>query len=154
MSIYAYPENSNWKTMDTSEIVGCGKFVFPSSQQLAQAVVHIYIQGRVGAERIRARIYHDAALTIPGPIGDWFTLADIPGIGSDWRGRVGLTVNSKPWLQSGYSYYIAIESDGYTRNATTAFIAFLLDDFQPINIGGGTAIAVECYGFKEVSEYL
>ena len=78
MPITAYPQYSYWKTADSSETVMAGGFSFQDSQQLRQAVVHLYKHGNGGgSERIRPKLFHDRQLTKLYATGAWDSLLNL-----------------------------------------------------------------------------
>lgn len=136
MSVQAFPEYSFWKIADTSEVVLAGGFTFADNQQLHQVIPHVYLHGTLtGTEKIRSKLYLDSALTKVLDTSDWFTLSEITNIAQYWRGRIGLTFSNKPYIETTKTYYISFETTGYTRNADTFYIGYLLDDFNPVNSG-------------------
>lgn len=95
--------------------------------QLSQVIVVLYKHGAHAATaRIRASLYADVDCTKKIATGDWFNINDITGISTYWLGRIGLTFPTQPWLKSGSTYYIGIESENYTRDAETHYLAFRL----------------------------
>ncbi len=152
MPITAYPQYSYWKTADSSETVMAGGFSFQDSQQLRQAVVHLYKHGNGGgSERIRPKLFHDRQLTKLYATGDWFALSGIENLAEYWRGRIGLGFSSKPWIESGRTYYLGLETENYTRSGTTFYLSYMLDlPYQINDNSAGQAVAVEFYGYRTI----
>lgn len=132
----SYPATQFWKVFETDEVVNGGGATFASDAQLAQVVVTMYKQGVVdGTERMRALLYHDASLTKLYATGDWTDLADTFDDATNWRGDVPLDFSegSRPFVEAGQVYYVAIEVDQYTRNGETLYLSLAYDWPLPIN---------------------
>lgn len=125
MSIQRFPQVANYKVADTGEIVFVNGIQVSSNQQLRQVIVTMYKHGNASlAERLRANLYADAALTKKISTGSWFKISSITTMDQFWIGRIGLNISST-WVKAGSTYYIGIESDSYTRDSDNFYIAFL-----------------------------
>lgn len=164
MSTKRFPQTQYFKTFEDAEIFLCGGISGHDDQQLAQIIFTLYKHGaHAGTERIRAKIYHDAALTKLYATGDWFDLVDLVNDPSEgevlstyWRGRVGLNFSGKPWLDSQSTYYIAAEIDGYARSLNAFYMALMYDWPFPVNSNSNApnyAIAMEIRGYRQVNYF-
>lgn len=117
-----------------SDTVVCGGVDVATDQQLVHVVMTLYKHGAaVGTERFRLKIFTDEALTKIYATGSWLEIADISGVTDYWRGRVRFDFDTRPWLETGSTYWIAMESDGYTRDGIARYISFCLDTPYPVN---------------------
>ena len=132
----AYQDFSNSqlaKVFETSELVSSGGFALSEAQQLRGVYLHIYRHGtRGGSERLRLKLYHDRGLTKLYATGSWAVLSTLSGFdaGGAWIGRVLFTF-SDPHLAPSDIYYIAVESDSYTRVGSSFYLAALIDETLP-----------------------
>jgi len=150
MSIHAFPQYSFWKVADTSETVFAGGFTMGNAQQVYQLITHLYKHGTgAGTEKIRAKIFLDAAMTNLYATSDWFVISEITTLSQYWRGTIAFTFTGKPYVESAKNYYIGFETTGYTRNGDTFYMSYLLDDFEPVNSG---FIALHCafLGYRKI----
>lgn len=146
-SVEKFPDTAYFKMADSSSVEMCGGYSFSNNQQIEQVIIHLYKHGALGgSERLRPIIYLDRAMTKTYATGDWFNLSSVEGLSTYWRGRIGLTFTSSPWVETGKTYYLGIETDSYTRSGMTAYLAYLLDGPEPINDITSYAIAAEFYG--------
>lgn len=129
----SYPATEYWKVFETSEVVVGGGATFVNNAELAQVVVTLYKHGvAAGTERMRASLYHDFAATKLYAASDWVTLDDV-WTGDYWRGSEVPFDFDVPHIEAGQAYYIVFEMDGYTRNASTFFVALGFDWPLPFN---------------------
>jgi len=127
MSIQKYSSIGRFKVAGTSEIVPVACVVFPDNQQIAQMVLTLYKLGTAGGnETLRVNMYADLALTKLISRGEAYALSEITGNSTSWLGRVGFTINNRPWVKSGSTYYFGIEIENYTRNLDAFYLAFLM----------------------------
>jgi hypothetical protein len=137
----SYPATQYWKVFETDEVLVAGGATFASDAQLAQVVVTLYAQGTfAGSERMRALLYHDQALTKLYATGAWTSIADAVGAAAAWRGDIPLNFaeGSRPFVEAGATYYVAIEVDQYTRDGETLFVSLTYDWPLPINENAAT----------------
>jgi len=151
VSIETYPQYNYWKSADTSETVLAGGFTMGNAQQIYQLVTHIYKHGTAGgSEQIRAKIFLDVGMTNLHATSDWVTLSTISTMSQYWRGEIPFTFTAKPYVSGTQIYYVGFETTGYTRNADTFYIAYLVDTFGPVNGGTRTALYCAFVGYRKI----
>lgn len=153
MSIQQFPSTLYFRVSETAEtFVGAG-FTPGAHQQLNHAIVMLYSNGApVKTERFRMKLFHDAAMSKPYATGDWLSLRSIPNISASWLGRVRFDFSSMPWLNAAFTYYLAIEADGYTRNGDSRYCGWKLNWPFTVNAGGiSNALHLELYGTRSKS---
>ena len=129
MATLQFKDTGLYKVMETSEVVSALGFTVANNQQLSQVVATLYKHGaHAGTENIRANLYADFDLTKKIATGTLFPIDSVPNMGTYWRGQIGLTFPTRPWLKSGNTYYIGIETTGYTRNASAYYLSFEMND--------------------------
>lgn len=153
MGFTQFPSMLYAKVSETDEIFMAAGFTPGASQQLRHMVLTMYHAGTAaGTERFRLKLFHDRALTKLYATGDWLELASIDGLSDSWLGRVRFDF-SDPWLNQSFTYYVALEADGYTRAADTRFVAWVLDWPLPVNSQNDTpsyAVSFEAYGLRSL----
>lgn len=153
----SFPNEGYFKTLDTGEVCHGGGAVFPSDCQLAQIRLDLYKRGtHAGTERMRLKLMHDSGLTkaYAGAVSDWVYLDDFAEGVANWRGRVPFNFASEPFLSKNQRYYVAVETDGYTRTGSSFFVAPALDWPLAINTNEDSpyyAWAMEFFVYRKVS---
>lgn len=144
MSIEQYPQSANYKVAETSEVVPVNGVSVPSNQQLSQVIVTMYKHGvAAGSEKIRVSLFCDAAMEKRIATGTWFPLTAIANLADYWIGRIGLTLPTRPWLKALTTYYVAIESDSYTRSADAFYLSF--------KVGSTSGLEASFIGLRSLS---
>lgn len=152
MAFESFPNLLYCKVMETAEVVLAGGCTLADDQELAHVVMALYKLGAAaGSERLRLKIYHDAALTNLYATGDWATVATAVDGATNWLGRVRFDFATRVNLDAGQEYFVAVEADGYTRIGETFYLAFPLDWPLSINVSAGPyGHAMELYGRRGV----
>lgn len=121
----SFPATEYWKVFETGETFVGGGATFTRDAQLSKVIVTLYKQGTsTGTERMRAKLYHDFAMTKLYAVGAWTLLRSVIDLGTVVRAsEVPLTFDTEPFVQTGQEYFVALEIDSYTRNGETFFIA-------------------------------
>lgn len=149
-----FPAITYWKTFATDEEFRAGGVTLQDSTHLKHFYLMMYLHGACAdTERLRLKIYTDAALTKLYATSDWSNLADIENLANYWRGRLLFTFQTKIWLSSQFQYFISAEIDGYTRNGDTHFVAAMLDWPFPVNTNVDEpryACVLEPYGIRGI----
>lgn len=134
MEFESFPAEGRFKTAATGELVEAGGATFPAHQELAGFYVTVYMQGARGAaEQIRAKIFSDSAYTKLLATGEWANLVEANEGATNWLGKILLSFDPPHNIEAGTEYFLAIETDGYTRDGDTSYIAFSYDWPLPIN---------------------
>ncbi len=142
------PDQAYVKTIDTGETVLCGGFTLGSETELSNIRVILFKVGTLaGTEQLRARVYGDRAMTKLMHTSDWLNLSAIEDLTAMWWGWVRFDFERKP-LDTVREYFLAIDTQGYTRNADTMFIGLSLDWPTRVNSGDQTAVKMEIYGYR------
>jgi hypothetical protein len=131
-----------------------GSFQLGSECQLRNLVFSLLKVGTLGgSERLRLKLYTDSGLTELYKTGSWASLASISGISaSAWLGWLRLDF-SDIWVAGSQTFYLAVETDGYTANYPTMYLGLKLDWPYAVNEKSGLAHPVEfaAYVLKESS---
>ena len=153
MAFQSFPDTLYLKTMATGETVAAGGFSVPDAQELRHVVLTVYKHGTAGGtERLRLKVFHDEAQTKTYATSDWATVSEAIEGATYWIGRVRFDFGYQN-LSAGETYYLGVESDGYTRSGDTFYIAFPLDWPLAINEqqSASAGLAFEIYGRREVT---
>ncbi len=144
MAVGTYPKRALVKVFDDDEIVRCGRFKFVNNFELNYIRGLFLIMGAIPTtQRFRFLVYSNSAYTKLLYTGEWSDFADITiadRTKTSWRGFVRGDFNNE-WISNQFSYYIACEIDGYTRNANTFYIGLLFDSPIPIH----TVVTADSY---------
>lgn len=145
MATLQFPQIEYWKLLETPESWMAGGFTPPQNARIKSIAATILKHGtHLGTEQFRLAIYHRVDLTALHAASDWVSLADIESyvgpLTADWRGVVPFTFQTQPFIEAGQTYYLAVESQNYTRNALVFYVGWLLDWPFPENpSSSGTA---------------
>lgn len=146
-----FPETLMLKVAETGEEVECGGFHVGYHQELKYLLAAVYIQGAAsGSEEFRANIYADSAYSKQLYQSDWSALSDISNLGANWIGRLRFTFDRKH-LNKNLIYYVAVESQNYTRNLDTFYVGLVLDWPLPVNTHNTSGIyapEISFFGFR------
>lgn len=147
MAFKNFPSPLRFKVIETSETVCAGSFLLPRSLDLAQIVMVLEKHGaHVGTEKLRAKLFHDKAMTKSFAVGSWMKLTTvIPDLSSsDWIGRFPLDF-SRVQIPAECPVWLAVEASGYTRSGDTFYLQLAFD--WGLNMHGvPAALAFELYG--------
>jgi hypothetical protein len=145
MAQLQFPQDEYWKILESPETWMGGSFVPPQNARMKSVAATILKVGtHAGTEEFRLAIYHNDTLTALHAASDWISLADIEAtvgpLTAQWRGVVPFEFATQPFIDAGQTYYLAVESQNYTRNALVFFVGWLLDWPFPENpSSSGTA---------------
>lgn len=134
MGIEQFPTDSYLKVCETGELVVAGGFQTARHEELRHIVMRLYKRGtRAGSERVRLKIYADDACVQLMAWSSWVALDDIPRIDEDqiYIGDVRFDFESFN-VNKNRTYWLAIETDGYTRVQSSFFLGFLYDWPDPV----------------------
>lgn len=158
MATKQFPKNQLWKICETDEKFLAAGFKVGHNQALQYVRLTVVNKG-ISAGSFRVAVYTDQALTKLYAASSWRSVTSIESTlpapyGAFWRGIWGFQFPTAwPRLQAGTVYYLAVEADGYTRNATTAYVGFCLDAPEEINANDNPSrpgLAIEFYGNRKV----
>jgi hypothetical protein len=147
MSVEQFPRDQYWKVIGTAELWNGGGFSYAGIERIAYVKLTMLKAGTaVGDEQFRIKLFNDAAMTSLYATGDWRSLAEVAEIvGADltesWRADVRFDFPSLPWVEAGRQYFMAIESQNYTRDSSYFYVGFLLDWPYPTNTPNADPIA-------------
>jgi hypothetical protein len=142
------------KTWDTGESVKCGATVVQDHTNILYLRILLYKHGTAGgSEQVRAKIYSDANYTKLMYTSAWASVADVPNMGTNWWGWFRLTF-AREALNKNATYYVALETQNYTRNADTFYLSNSLD--WPVaqntqSAPGMPGAAMQIYGYRDLS---
>ena len=146
MSTVKFPKNQVWKIADSNEQFRAGAFTVPD-KQFARYVYLLIINKGISSGNFRVALYTDQALTKLYAASGYRSIAEINAalaapnddMTAFWRGRWLFEFPSPyPRMEAGVTYYLAVESTSYTRNALVSYMAFGLDSPFPKNNNTGT----------------
>lgn len=148
------------KTLDTGEIPHLGGFTMPADMELKYIRMTVYIHntaGLGGSEQMRLGLYSRSDLAGLVVNSDWASVGD-------WSSAVGTTNGSyqiglmrfdfnRQFLDSDSEYHLAVETNNYTRNGSTFYLATVCDWPDPINtpatVGAYYAAQAAFYGYVD-----
>jgi hypothetical protein len=151
MAFQDFPETLYFKTVDTSEKVNLMNFTPGSDNQLKHGRVMLYIAGAVTTEQVRLNVNPSETNGNPIFSSDWSDLSDITThTGTDWIGWLRFDFSEKH-LDSDVTYTMQLETNNYTRNGDTTYLAVAYDWPYPVNDQDNDnrpSIGVELYGLE------
>jgi hypothetical protein len=134
MAFKDFPSKLFFKVLETGEQAVVAGFTAPSSFELAGMTPTVYRLGALaGSEALSLSLYHDKAMTKLYRAGSSVQLSGLSGFatGDAWIGRVLLPF-SNVQIESGETYYVAMQSSGYTRSGLAFYLALALDWPLPV----------------------
>jgi hypothetical protein len=138
------------KVLDTGEAYHGATFTVDEAQEIGHVRLVLYKHGtHAGTERLRVKLYHASDLTKLYATSEWSDLADISSLGANWIGWLRFDFD-REWLSPSETYYLAVETTGYTRNADTFYLGFALDRSFSSH-GTSEALAFELFSYLERS---
>lgn len=128
MPFSRFPNRNMWLVKETSDLLQLGWFRVGEATELKYAQLTLLKIGAHGStERVRLKLYPDSAYTTAIYTSDWVNIADLSGISaSNWIGWVRFDFTRKH-LATTQTYWMALESENYTRNADTHYMAIKTD---------------------------
>jgi hypothetical protein len=137
----------------TSELLQAGSFTVASAIELKHIQLTLLKKGaHAGTEQFRVKLYPDSTYTTPIYTSSWFALTDIDGItSSSWMGWVRVDFANRVHLSTQQTYFVGIESTGYTRNGDTLYLAFKTDWPDAVHASGGNeylAAQIRLIGYR------
>jgi hypothetical protein len=149
-----FPDTMYVKTIDTGVIEKLAGVRVNETMQLVYIVLTFFRRGTAaGSERMRLHLYGNPSfLANPVATSEWRNLADFTA-GANVLGRLRFDFN-REHLNPDLTYYVAMETDNYTRNGTTFYLAVKLDWPDDINIVGRSGLRgaqMRIIGYKEAS---
>lgn len=139
------------REFQTSEVVQCGKVTTTQAIELGYLRILLFKHGTLaGTEQVRAKVYHDSGYTQLYATSDWADIADIDGLTTDWWGWLRLDFD-RPNLAAG-SYYIALETTGYTYSDSAYLAASLnwpLAQYTQVDTQQ-FSVMLQIYGYRDL----
>lgn len=139
MAIRQFPRLQYWKVHATGEVVAAGAIQVAVPQRLGAIKLTVYKHGtEAGTERFRVKLFHDLAQTKLYATSQWVSFEAVneylsSPMGQYWRGTFAFEfARPYPNLSTSSTYYVAVESDGYTRNDMLYYVAWCLDWPLPV----------------------
>lgn len=150
MAISQWPNVIQVLAFESTSTQALAKFVLPESTQLAHVVLWLRRVGTAGgSERLRLKVCGHVDLSGPLATSDWVTLSALEAMGTNWLGWARFDFIGRQWLGANRHYYLAVETDQYTRNGTTFYVGALLDTPSPFNVPvGGIAPNFRIMGYR------
>ncbi len=141
------------QTFDTSELVPLGCYKVSTTTELYYAVLDLFKQGTAGgSETLTLRIYGTSAYAgTPIATSAAVSLSTLSGIvAANWIGNARFTFATRPNLNPKLTYFFALATTSYTRNANTYYLGAVLDWPNPINTitGAGPAAKLALVGYR------
>ncbi len=139
------------RTIDTGETVKCGSITPTASVELTSVRVMLFIRGALGGtEQLRVKLYTDSAYSQVQYTGAWVSLSAITNVSTYWWGWIALPltrVHMRPVIA-----YAAVETQNYTRNGDTFYLALSLDGpAREIATNASKAVKLQLYGYREIT---
>lgn len=113
----------------TGEETPVGGYIHSESTELKWAVIWLIKEGTSPlTEKLRLKVYAKEDFTHLLFSSDWASVSDISGFNDNdhWHGRLRFDFN-RDHIIFGETYYVAVETQNYTRNADTFYLGLLLD---------------------------
>lgn len=150
------PSTAYIKTWDSDEVVKCGAIDVQDNTNLLYLRVLLYKHGtHGGTEQVRAKVYSDADYSKLMYTSEWADLADIDGLtSSPWWGWFRFTF-ARQALNKESTYYVALETQNYTRNADTYYLSHSLDWPVAQNTQADPSAPgamMQIYGYRDLSQ--
>ncbi len=147
MSFQQFADTQRIKVIETGELVACGGVSIAAHMEVAYMRAVLYKHGALaGTEKLRAKLFTDAALTKVHAASAWLTVSDISGLGTYWIGWGRLDFDREHWNKN-QTLYAGVETTGYTRNGDTSYLGLVLDYGISQN-DEPTAVAMAFYGYR------
>lgn len=150
MAFSPFPDTGYFFVLsDTEHYVGAFNLVETTELKHIQTI--LFIRGTLGgSERLRLNLYGTSEIgSTPIKTSDWLNLSDIGGYTNNWIGHVFFDFDGTP-INPDLTYYVGVESDNYTRNVDTFYLALRLDWNVAVNTGTGAAIRMNILGERTV----
>lgn len=137
MPVTQFPRDQYWKIMGSPETWNGGGITFEGRERLKyMRPTMLKVGTDPGASEFRLALFHDDALTNRFSSSAWIKLTEIESsanVSGTWRCDTAFSFTAAPWLDASKQYFMAVESQGYTRNAAIFYVAFQLDWTYPVN---------------------
>lgn len=147
MSYLQFPEANLLKVVDTGG-ENIGSFQLQEPTELKYIRLNTYIKGTVGgSEKMRLKVYASSLKNTAIATSDWYYWSAIDGIGTgNWLGWCRFDFALQP-LNDDYYYYLDLETDGYTRNGNTHYLAAVCEYCVTLNaLDGDIGVHMEIIG--------
>lgn len=113
-----FPSSQNWKVINDGETEPVGSFTLTESGELTHIVLPLLKVGTLaGPEDFRVSLFYDAGFLQPFASSDWVGIQGNIPLTGNWRGRVRFDFSGET-IQSGVTYFAAVESQDYTRGVS------------------------------------
>jgi hypothetical protein len=150
------------RTFDTDEKIRMGSFKTPSSGELGNIRVLLYVIGTLaGNEQIRTVIYPSEDQELAYATSDWMNLSDLVDendltVSGNWIGMIR-TDFSRENINANNTYYIQCEIRNYTPNFPTLEIGLSHDFPSPRyatseTLFQNTNLAFEIFTYREYGQ--
>lgn len=152
MSFENFPSELYFRVIDGETEIGT---MSPNELlEISNIRLMIYIHGTLaGSEQLRINIYSvNDVLKIQG---DYLDISDIANLATDWIGSLRFDFNREV-LTAGETYTLKIESNNYTRNGDTLYIAagydWPLNTYTTVEGAPNYGIHQELFGYKRLKD--
>mgnify|MGYP001809874110 CR=1 FL=1 len=137
MSFTPFPDTGYFFVLNEPEHY-VGAFNLAESIDLKHIQTVLFIRGALGGtEQLRLNLYGTTSISsTPIATSDWFSLSSIGGYTNNWIGNVFFDFDGAP-INPNLDYFVGIESNNYTRNADTFYLAFRMN-WNPSIVLGST----------------
>lgn len=129
MSANQTPSKVYGHVFGTGETLKLGRAVFARDFELASIALTILKKGTLaGSEQMRVLVYPNSDFETAVATSAWLSLNGLVTSTGAWTGRLKFTFDPRYTIDGGTTaYYIGAQTQNYTRNGTTLFLAARLD---------------------------
>jgi hypothetical protein len=131
MSVSQWPDKMQVLVFESTSTQALAAFVVPEFTQLKYIPLWLRKVGTAGgSERLRLKVCGHPDLSASLATSDWVTVSTLEAMATQWLGWARFDF-ARQNLYVGRRYYLAIETDSYTRNGTTFYIGAPLELRSP-----------------------
>lgn len=137
MAFLPFPETLYTRVLETDENAAMGDYTLADDLELTQIVLRINKQGTaLGTESFKIQIFGDTDQTTPVFESTSVTVndinTDISAVLSDnFLADVPFDFSNSN-MNAGAKYFLSLKATGYTRNADTFYIGYVMDAVEPV----------------------
>jgi hypothetical protein len=141
MSFLQFPKQQYYRVLNTDTVTKLGSFLLEDGTEIKNMVVWGFVRGVIPSPfNFRINIYGNNVNTTPLFSSDWAILSastlinNTTGLAyvNNWIGYFYVDFGGKS-LNPNSTYYISVETSGYTRVADSFYFGINLDWYSPTN---------------------
>lgn len=138
MAFRQFPEQQQFRILETDTITRMGSFKVPEGTELKHMMLTLFIRGVIASPvSMRVNIFGSDSNETPEFVSDWMvlslaTLYSDPAYTQNWFGNVYADFAGYP-LNPNVTYYMTCETTGYTRDGDLFYIGLNLDWYSAVN---------------------